>query len=108
MSGQTSNNIVKARQARGYSQEQVASAIGVSRPTYINIETGKKELTISQAEALSSILRVGIDDILGASDETAAFSDIVASTDKYKQIILNSIRYGADTIDGKITKTKCV
>ena len=57
MSGQISNNITKARQARGYSQEQVARAIGVSRPTYINIEAGKKELTVSQAEALSSVLR---------------------------------------------------
>ena len=68
MSGQISNNITKARQARGYSQEQVARAIGVSRPTYINIEAGKKELTVSQAETLSSVLRVGIDDILGISD----------------------------------------
>ena len=88
MSGQISNNITKARQARGYSQEQVARAIGVSRPTYINIEAGKKELTVSQAEALSSVLRVGIDDILGISDGSSVFSDVMTSTDKYKQIIL--------------------
>lgn len=106
MSGQISkNNIIKARQARGYSQEQVAYAIGVSRPTYINIESGKKELTVSQAESLSSILRVGIDDIIGISDGSSVFSDIIASTDKYKQIILNALKYGADD-DGKITKTK--
>jgi len=104
MSGKVSNNITKARQARGYSQEQVAQAIGVSRPTYINIEAGKKELTISQAEALSSI--IGIDDILGASDGSSVFSDVMTSTDKYKQIILNAIKYGADKSDGKITKTK--
>lgn len=91
--------------ARGYTQEQVANALGISRPTYINIEAGKKELTVSQAEALSSILRVGIDDILGASDGAAAFSDVISSTDKYKQIILNSIHFGSDS-DGKITKTK--
>ena len=106
MSGQISNNITKARQARGYSQEQVSRAIGVSRPTYINIEAGKKELTVSQAEALSSVLRVGIDDILGISDGSSVFSDVMTSTDKYKQIILNAIRYGADKSDGKITKTK--
>lgn len=106
MSGQISSNIIKARQSRGYSQEQVARAIGVSRPTYINIETGKKELTVSQAEALSSVLRVGIDDILGISDGSSVFSDVMASTDKYKQIILNAIKYGADKSDGRITKTK--
>lgn len=42
MCGQATNNIIKARQSRGYSQEQVARAIGVSRPTYVNIEAGKK------------------------------------------------------------------
>ncbi len=105
MCGQVSNNITQARMARGYTQEQVANALGISRPTYINIEAGKKELTVSQAEALSSILRVGIDDILGASDGAAAFSDVISSTDKYKQIILNSIHFGSDS-DGKITKTK--
>lgn len=106
MSGQALNNIIKARQARGYSQEEVAHALGISRPTYANIEAGKKELTVSQAETLSSMLRVGIDDILGIPDGTSAFSDIIALTDKYKQIILNAIQYGADPSDGKITKTK--
>ncbi|MDO4612289.1 MAG: DUF4065 domain-containing protein [Candidatus Saccharibacteria bacterium] len=106
MSGQITNNIIKARQARGYSQEEVARAIGVSRPTYINIEAGKKELTVSQAEALAAILRVGIDDIIGISDGSSVFSDVITSTDKYKQIILNALQYGADESDGKITKTK--
>jgi len=99
------NNIEQARLARGYTQEQIAHAIGVSRPTYINIESGKKELTLRQAEALSSMLRLGMDDILGTADGTSAFSDVIKATEKYKQIILNSLKYGADE-DGKITKTK--
>jgi len=105
MNKSLSNNIVKARLARGYTQEQVAHAIGVSRPTYVSIESGKKELTIRQAEALSSMLRISIDDMLGVADGTSAFSDIIRSTEKYKQIILNALKYGADE-DGKITKTK--
>ncbi|MDR1300545.1 MAG: DUF4065 domain-containing protein [Candidatus Nomurabacteria bacterium] len=99
-------NIVQARLDRGYTQEQVARAIGVSRPTYINIESGKKELTLNQAKSLSSILRIDIDDILGASDGSSIFSNPIASTEKYKQIILNALKYGADDSDGKITKTK--
>jgi DNA-binding XRE family transcriptional regulator/uncharacterized phage-associated protein len=99
------NNIEQARLARGYTQEQVAHAIGVSRPTYVNIESGKKELTISQAEAVSSMLRVSIDDMLGLSDGASVFTDVIRSTEKYKQIILNALKYGADS-DGRITKTK--
>ncbi|MDR1271612.1 MAG: DUF4065 domain-containing protein [Clostridiales Family XIII bacterium] len=105
MSGNLSNNIEKARQARGYTQAQAAHAIGVSRPTYIQIESGKKELTLSQAEALSSMLRIGIDDMLGAADGASIFSNVLKSTEKYKQMILNSLKYGAGK-DGKITKTK--
>ena len=106
MSGQILNNIAKARQARGYSQEQIAQAIGVSRPTYMDIESGKKELKVSQAEALAAILRVGIDDILGIPVGCSVFSDVMTSTEKYKQMILNALKYGADKKDGKITKTK--
>ncbi|MCL1872817.1 MAG: helix-turn-helix domain-containing protein [Clostridiales bacterium] len=99
------NNIEQARLARGYTQEQVAHAIGVSRPTYINIESGKKELTINQAKSLSSMLRISMDDILGTADGSSVFSNIMKSTEKYKQIILNALKYGAGK-DGKITKTK--
>ena len=105
MSGNKFANIERARLTRGYTQEQVAHAIGVSRPTYINIESGKKELTIRQAGALSSMLRISIDDILGVADGSSVFSDVLESTEKYKQIILNALKHGAGE-DGRITKTK--
>jgi DNA-binding XRE family transcriptional regulator/uncharacterized phage-associated protein len=105
MNANLSSNIEKARALRGYSQEQVARALGISRPSYANIESGKKELTISQAKALSSMLCIGLDDIYGVNGECSLFFDVIASTEKYKQIILNSIKHGADS-DGKITKTK--
>ena len=37
MSGNASNIIEQARLARGYTQEQVAQAIGVSRPTFYEL-----------------------------------------------------------------------
>jgi len=105
MSENLSSNIEKARSLRGYSQEQIARALGISRPTYANIESGKKELTISQAKALSSMLCIGLEDIYGTNSGDSFFSNVIASTEKYKQIILNLIKHGADS-DGKITKTK--
>ena len=105
MSGNLLKNIGQARLTRGYTQEQVAHALGVSRPTYVNIESGKKELTVRQAEALSSMLRISMDDILGVADGTSVFTNFLKATEKYKQIILNSLKYGADE-DGRITKTK--
>jgi DNA-binding XRE family transcriptional regulator len=83
----------------------VASAIGVSRPTYASIETGKKELTISQAKKLSCTLGIDIDDLFELNSGAAIFYDDIKVSKKYKQMILNTIKYGADD-DGRITKTK--
>ncbi|MBQ3280132.1 DUF4065 domain-containing protein [Candidatus Saccharibacteria bacterium] len=105
MRGQNISNIEKLRLAKGLTQEQVAKSIGVSRPTYINIENGIKELTVSQAEMLAAVLRVNVEDLLDTTDGVVAFSDSKNSFEKFKQIVLNALKYGADD-DGKITKTK--
>ena len=97
------NNLRAARKKRGLSQEEVAHKIGVSRPTYINIEAGRKELTVSQVETLNREFGISFNEIIGVVDDKEA--DILETTEKYKQMILNMIKYGADN-DGKITKTK--
>lgn len=98
--------LMKARLERGYTQEQVARTMGVSRPTYINIESGKKELTLRQCEIISSMLCIKIEDLFECANETSVFFNVLDVTKKYKQIILNSLKYGADESDKKITKTK--
>lgn len=99
-------NLEKARLARGYTQEQVANAIGLSRPTYALVEAGKRDITLSQAEALAAMLRTTIDELRGAPDGVSTFADSQSSLEKYKQMILNAIQFGADKTDSKITKTK--
>ncbi len=59
------NNIAIIRRMRGLTQAYVAEQIGVSRPKYIDIEKGLKELTISQVDKLKKILDVGFEDLIG-------------------------------------------
>jgi transcriptional regulator with XRE-family HTH domain len=99
-------NLAQARLARGYTLEQVASVASLSRQTYALVEAGKRDITLSQAEALAAMLRVTIDELRGAPDGVSTFNDSQSSLEKYKQMILNAIQFGADEIDGKITKTK--
>jgi transcriptional regulator with XRE-family HTH domain len=99
-------NLEKARLARGYTLEQVATVIGLSRQTYALVEAGKRDITLSQAEALAAMLRITIDELRGAPDGVSTFTDSQASLEKYKQMILNAIQFGSDKADGKITKTK--
>ncbi len=59
------NNIAAIRRMRGFSQAYIAEKIGVSRPKYIEIERGTKELTVSQLEKLKSVLSADVADLIG-------------------------------------------
>ena len=49
--------------------EHVAKKLGVARQTYINIEKGLKELTLSQVRILEEELQVSFDDLLGVNED---------------------------------------
>ncbi len=77
---------------RGLSQLEVAKKLGMSRPSYIAVEQGKKELTVSEFEKLPGILGVSREELEGG--ETPNY-------EKYRQMILAFLRLNKD-----ITKTK--
>lgn len=88
--------IKKLRIERGLSQERVARAIGVSRPTYAAIEAGKQELSLDEAKKLATLFGFGVDELL---------SGAVPNLEKYKHMILTYLRMNISK-DGKIPKTK--
>lgn len=52
------------REERGLSQETAAKGLDVSRPTYISLEQGKRELTLSEAEKVSRMFDIPLDSIV--------------------------------------------
>jgi transcriptional regulator with XRE-family HTH domain len=90
--------IKELRTKYNFSQEQVANAIGVSRPTYTAIESGKQKLDIEEAKKLANLYSMGVDELL---------SGRIPDIEKYKQMILLYLRMNlTDKKDGKVTKTK--
>ena len=67
------NNIAMLRRMRGLSQVYMAEKLGVARQTYINIEKGLKELTVSQIEILKRELDVSFEDLLGVDNTNGDF-----------------------------------
>ncbi len=65
------NNIAMLRRMRGFTQVYMAEKLGVARQTYINIEKGLKELTISQVKILEEELQVTFEDLLGIGENSA-------------------------------------
>ncbi len=94
-------NLKAARLARGFTQDQVAQAIGLTL-----VEINKRDITLTQAETLAAMLRVSIDELRGAADGISTLLNPQASMEKYKQMILTALEAGGDKADGKITKTK--
>jgi transcriptional regulator with XRE-family HTH domain len=96
MNTQISNLIKKLRLNKKFSQGQVAKAVGVSRPTYMAIESGKNKFDIEVAEKLAGLFGIGVDTLMSGS---------IPDLTKYKHMIISYLRMNLSA-DGKIPKTK--
>jgi transcriptional regulator with XRE-family HTH domain len=96
MSKEIFNIIKEIRIARGFSQLEVASKLNISRPSYIAIEQGKRELSLAEARKIADIFGIDLEDLE---------SGLAPNAEKYKQMILAYLR-DASPADGRIPKTK--
>lgn len=53
-----------AREARGYTQQQIADRMGIDKSTYCGYETGKRQPDVIKIKQLSKILGISGDDLL--------------------------------------------
>lgn len=88
--------IKQSREALDISQAEMADKLGVSRPTYIAIEKGERDLSLEEAQKLADIFGIPLDNLK---------QGMAQNYEKYKQMILAYLRLGSDS-DGKVTKTK--
>ena len=71
--------LLELRKNQGISQAYVAEKIGVSRASYIEIEKGAKELTLSQASTIAEIFNITLTELISGdkiSDFKVFFKDI--------------------------------
>jgi len=59
--------IKESRKQKEFTQEYVAGELGMSRPTYVQIEQGTRELTVVEAKKLASIFAISLEDLLGGT-----------------------------------------
>ncbi|HED38377.1 MAG TPA: helix-turn-helix domain-containing protein, partial [Ignavibacteria bacterium] len=60
--------IKQQRNKRKITQDDIASELGISRPTYMQVERGERELTISEAKKLASIFGMSLEDFLSGEE----------------------------------------
>lgn len=66
------------RTKRNLSQEHLAEEIGVSRPTYLQIEKGERELTVTEAQKLAEVFGMSLDDFLGGKEHPISLPELPA------------------------------
>ncbi len=76
--------ILEQRKKQSLTQEFLASKIGVSRPTYTQIEQGERDLTITEAKNLADIFGIDFNDFIKGQDASAT-AEIKNVTKKIKE-----------------------
>jgi len=71
------------REQRGLSQAEVATMIKMSRPSYVAVEKGTKELSLSEAVAIVHFFGITLDELLRVQ---------TSNLSKYKQMLLAFLR----------------
>jgi transcriptional regulator with XRE-family HTH domain len=69
-----SHTIKLLRNQHGFSQDRIADELKMTRPTYMAIENGTRDITCSEAEKLASLYDVSITDLLSESASKPAVS----------------------------------
>ena len=78
--------IHKQRRKHDFSQGYIASELGISRPTYLQIERGERELTIPEAQKLAAIFGISFEDFLAEKESKL---EVVIESGKSGKIVEN-------------------
>jgi len=74
--------IKNMREKHGLSQDFISKKINLSRPSYLEIEKGNKELTISEARNLANIFNLSLNDFLDQKEYKEPNINIIKKIEK--------------------------
>ena len=72
-----SNNITFLRKQFGYSQDEIANKLGVSRQTYSKFENGSAELNTMQVQQIANIYGVKVSELFNEIQDTEKFKQML-------------------------------
>lgn len=78
--------LLELRKKQGISQAFTAEKIGVSRASYIEIEKGAKELTLSQAQTIAKIFNITLSELISGEQVSEIKVSIKDKTEKKKSL----------------------
>ena len=70
---QLANKVRELRETANLTQDQVAEKLGMSRATYIAVETGKRDLTASEIADIAAIYKISMPELFGQNRNNMKF-----------------------------------
>lgn len=61
--------IRKVRELKSYTQEYMATRLGISQPAYAKLEKDDSDLTLSRIKNIADILEIKVEDLINFSDK---------------------------------------
>ena len=83
--------IQEQRKRRNLTQEYLMLKLGISRPTYMQIEKGERDITVPEAKTLAAIFDMSMESFLNEKEEQLPVVEIQKSKKK-KAVKKNTIR----------------
>jgi len=74
--------IQQQRAKKNMTQEDLASRLGISRPTYVQIERGEREITVTEARKLAEVFDMTFENFLNEKEELLPVVEIQKSKKK--------------------------
>ncbi len=78
--------IQEQRKKRNLTQEFLASSLKISRPTYMQIEQGERDLTITEAKKLAEVFDIPFENFLGGKEDAKTIVKIEGKKKQKKEV----------------------
>lgn len=75
-----SKNIYRLRLLRGYSQDDIAKKLNISRQTYLKFENNQASMSLDQLEKLANIYGINIQELISKPEDIEKFKEMYLYT----------------------------
>lgn len=82
------NRLLSVRLNRGMKQQELGKALGLTQASYSDIETGKREVSLSQVFILAEALNVNVGWLIGLDLHGGLTETESLKLEEYKQFLL--------------------
>lgn len=83
------NRMFVARMHKNLKQSEMGKILGLTQPSYSDIETGKREVTISQLYAIANALEVSVSWLLDLENLNGLTDADLLKIEEYKKFLIS-------------------